>query len=227
MPRIGRPSDSMLPIRASANDTPARGLEVGRVDEIGILAHPIAAAVDAADLDRQHETNRRANKRRTSGPPPRQVSRRQRGHRPRKPAFSRSSANQRGWVKSPVATTVIPLRWASDGLLQVQLLAGRPRQIRNEYGRSATNRTADGVYQSLPFRWRRHPGRRHRWRVIGWQTPRCCADKTAPPAQEPKFVLSCTVWIEQERRCPEPTQRRLDPGAGNDRAASLLAFCWP
>ena len=44
-----------------------RGLEVGRVDEIVHLAHPITAAVDAADLDRQHETHRRATGRRNLG----------------------------------------------------------------------------------------------------------------------------------------------------------------
>jgi hypothetical protein len=105
-----------------------RGLEVGRVDEIVYLAHPIATAVDAADLDRQHETNRGATGRRDLGV-----------HRPRqflaqdKKPVARGNQllaqfgepARMGEVASGDHGDPFALGPAMD-LLQVQLLAGRP-----------------------------------------------------------------------------------------------------
>ncbi len=108
-----------------------RGLEIGGVDEIVHLAHAIAAAVDAADLDRQHETHRRATGSRNFGVhcPGRLLAQGieavPRGHQLvaqlSQPAWMSEVA--RGDHSNPFA-----LGPAMD-LLQVQFLAGRPRQI--------------------------------------------------------------------------------------------------
>jgi hypothetical protein len=52
-----------VPDAGQARGDARGGLEIGRIEQVVHLAHPIAALVDAADLDRQEEAHRGAGRR--------------------------------------------------------------------------------------------------------------------------------------------------------------------
>ena len=63
-PRIGRPSEAMLPIRAEPRRQPVDGVEVGGTDQVVDLSGLLALLVDGRDLGGEHEGDRSPARRR-------------------------------------------------------------------------------------------------------------------------------------------------------------------
>ena len=115
---------------APARATAVGGVEVGHIDQVVDFPRPVGLLVDGGDLDLEHEAHRRAARRRqrcgdrlldsVAQAKKAGLGRHQ---------LSLSSAHQAGWVKSPVATTAMPLRPAQAA----RCSRSRSRLVAREY----------------------------------------------------------------------------------------------
>ena len=139
-PRIGRPSEARLPILASAAVIRSAASKLGAYSRWCDLPGPLVAAVDGGDLDRQHETHRaRARGRGVAVQPPFQLR-----PDPEQPGLGLDQGvlqlgAHAGWVKSPVPSTVRPLRRAHQDRCSMSQSLLHARENREWIWRSAVN----------------------------------------------------------------------------------------